>query len=171
MRLKFEGKNEPQKLKFWLLTWRCFCHMELESLEKKWNKDDDEDEEPGMKKWRGRRSRSTRSENLFGECRSDEEESRAEGKKNRRRRNNTDIGKINSGIRVLKTRVSRGFFFHISCHYLQLKFLKLDFYIGTRVLETRDARRPFGNVVCIFLKYMWIKKCMKILALLNCFVN
>ena len=56
---------------------------------KKTNEDDDEDEEPEM----GRRSRSTRFENLSGERRFDEEESRAEGKKNKGRRSSTALGK------------------------------------------------------------------------------
>ena len=45
---------------------------------------------------RGRRRRSTRFENLFGERRSKEEESWAGGEKNMgRRRSSTGIGKVN----------------------------------------------------------------------------
>ena len=45
---------------------------------------------------RGRRRRSTRFENLFGECRSEEEESQVGGEKNMgRRRSSTGIGKVN----------------------------------------------------------------------------
>ena len=108
---------------------------------KKTNEDDDEDEELEMgrkSKTRelemGRRSRSIRSKNLFGERRSneeesragehrfDEEESRAEGKKNRGRRGSTGDGKSKRWNSSLKTRVPRGFFFHISFHSLQLEF-------------------------------------------------
>ena len=75
---------------------------------KKTNEDDDEDEEPEM----GRRSRSTRFENLSRERRFDEEESRVEGKKNKGRRSSIGVGKVNGGTRVLKTQVPRGFFPH-----------------------------------------------------------
>lgn len=51
-------------------------------------------------KWKGRRSRSTKFKYLSGEHRSDEEESRAEGKKNKGRRSNTGIGKVNGGTQV-----------------------------------------------------------------------
>ena len=61
---------------------------------------------------RGRRRRSTRFENLFGECRSEDEESWAGGEKNMgRRRSSTGVGKVNGGTQVLKTWVPRGFFF------------------------------------------------------------
>ena len=130
MKLEFGGKIEPPRLKFWLLRWTSTQVLKTRVPKKKANKDDDEHEELEM----GRRSRSTRSKNLFGERRSneeesragerrfDEEESRAAGKKNRGRRSSTGDGKSKRWNSSLKTRVPRGFFFHISFHGLQLEF-------------------------------------------------
>jgi len=85
--------------------------------------EEEEDEEPEIKEVldlktslenvdpkKQNRGRSTRFENLFGERRSEEEESRARGE-NRERRS-IGIGKVNGGTRVLKPRVPSGFFPH-----------------------------------------------------------